>query len=62
MGCTFSAQRKIQPLKGRIFPIEHDIKPTTYPASAEKHVNNLRDYSIKPISPSQANIRDNFGI
>lgn len=60
MGCTYSAHRKATPMKGRIQPIDSDIRigagavrgyDSNNNCDQPKHVNNLRGVSIKSPYP-----------
>lgn len=56
MGCAYSAQRKIEPMKGRIQPIDSDIRVAAGGerdggSNQPKYVNNLRGVSIKSPYP-----------
>lgn len=67
MGCTYSLDRKEQPMKGRIAPVEYmqarplPLTPYPNPQQSEKHRLGLRGETIQ-VNASTKNIRDDFGI
>ena len=54
MGCAYSAHRKPEVMKGRIQPIDSDIRAEAHAGRASdqpRNVNNLRGVSIKSQYP-----------